>query len=62
MQFVNNIVSSLIARIHSREEGQTLVEYGLIIALVSVVAIVGLMAIGDELGALFDEIATTLAG
>jgi len=43
-----------------REEGQTMVEYGLIIALVSVVAIVALTAVGVNLSAIFTDIAGEL--
>lgn len=36
------------------EEGQGMVEYGLIIALVAVVAAVGLAVVGTNIDALFD--------
>ncbi len=39
------------------EEGQGMVEYGLIIALVAVIAIVTLVTVGDELALLFTSIA-----
>jgi pilus assembly protein Flp/PilA len=39
------------------EEGQGLVEYGLIIALVSLAAIVGLGILGGALNTLFSELA-----
>ncbi len=42
----------------NREEGQGLVEYGLIISLVSVAAIGGLTAVGVSLEGLFQSIAT----
>lgn len=62
LQFINNFVYSLLARIqNAREEsGQTLVEYGLILALISIVAIAALTLVGDEVSAVFDEIATEL--
>ena len=44
------------------ESGQGMVEYGLIIALVSIVAIVALKSVGTELTTLFTKIKTTLAG
>lgn len=43
-----------------REEGQAMTEYGLIIALVAVVAIVGLTPVGTTLKAMFENIATKL--
>jgi len=46
----------------NREEGQTMPEYGLIVALVSVVAIVILTALGVNLVAIFTTISTAIAG
>ena len=45
----------------SREEGQGLVEYALILVLVSIVVIVVLKAMGTSVGAIFTEISTKLA-
>lgn len=42
------------------EEGQGMVEYGLIIALVAVFAIVGLALLGPKLSAMFTNISTSL--
>jgi pilus assembly protein Flp/PilA len=53
--------STMFAYFHAllnREEGQGLVEYGLIISLVSVAAIGGLTAVGVSLEGLFQSIAT----
>lgn len=52
----------IAARIRSREEGQAMVEYALILGLVSVVSIIALTAIGTNVNAIFDNIQTTLAG
>jgi len=43
------------------EEGQAIVEYGLLLALITVVAITALTAIGESVVALLDAIATRLA-
>ena len=40
------------------EGGQTLVEYGLMAALISIVAITGLMAVGGGTGALYTTLKT----
>ena len=45
----------------NREEGQTMPEYGLIVALVSVAAIVILTALGVNLIAVFQAIVTAIA-
>jgi pilus assembly protein Flp/PilA len=45
-----------------REDGQALVEYGLIIALVALVCIAGLTALGVSINGLLNAIATTISG
>lgn len=48
-------------RVRCRDEkGQSLVEYGLIIALVALVAIVALTGVGGHLNTLFERIRDTL--
>ena len=44
------------------ESGATAIEYGLIAALVGVAIIVGLNALGVQLNATFNEVATELSG
>jgi len=59
LTFIIEVINRFINR--SREErGQTLVEYGLIIALISVVAVVGMQAIGTNVLAVFNDIAADL--
>jgi pilus assembly protein Flp/PilA len=62
MQLIHNFVSSLVARIQDiREEaGQTLVEYGLIVALLSIAAIVILGILGGDIVAVFERVSTEL--
>jgi pilus assembly protein Flp/PilA len=47
-------------RLSVREEGQGLVEYALILVLVSVVAIIALTAIGTNVTAVFTQISAAL--
>lgn len=42
------------------EEGATMVEYGLLVALIALVAIVGVTALGTKLSALFTAAAGSL--
>lgn len=51
---------NLMRRIRSAEEGQSLVEYGLIIALIAVVVIGALLLIGGHLSSLFGGISNQL--
>jgi pilus assembly protein Flp/PilA len=45
-----------------RENGQGMAEYGLILALVSVVAVTALTSVGTDLKTLFTNIASDIAG
>ena len=60
MQLINDFVTGALARIQSfmreREEGQTLVEYGLIVALLSIAAIAILALVGDSIVAVFTTV------
>jgi pilus assembly protein Flp/PilA len=49
----------IVSRMRS-EEGATMVEYGLIVAFIAMVAVVGATALGISISGLFDGIATSL--
>jgi len=49
-----------LMRIFKREEGQSLVEYALIIALVAIALVVGLGALSDGISDTFDTIIASL--
>jgi Flp pilus assembly pilin Flp len=49
VDFINAQIVKVQAAFAAREEGQAMVEYGLILVLVSVVAVLGLTAIGTSL-------------
>ena len=51
---------NLLACTMKDEQGQGMVEYGLIIALVAVVAIAGLILLGPKIKLLFEQIAANL--
>jgi pilus assembly protein Flp/PilA len=42
------------------EEGATMVEYGLMVALIAVVCITAIIAIGSQLNITFDKVSTEL--
>lgn len=51
---------SMIRRLIQEEEGQSLTEYGLIIGLIAVAAIVALQALGGNINTFFNSIGTKL--
>ncbi len=56
-----NVINSLIVEAQTRrQEGQAMVEYGLILGLVSVVAVVILGTLGTDVKDQFQSIATAL--
>lgn len=60
---LNNLIAYLTVAftdIKEREEGQGLVEYGLILVLISIVAIAALTAIGTNVTQVFNDIAGAL--
>ena len=60
---LNNLMAYLTVAfmdIKTREEGQGLVEYALILALISVVAIVALQLIGTNVTGVLDDIGAAL--
>jgi pilus assembly protein Flp/PilA len=60
---MRDFILNLVARLQvEREDGQAMVEYGLILALVSVVAILTLTTVGQNLQTLFGNIAGDIGG
>ena len=53
-------LTTYIAALWSRERGATMVEYGLMVALIAIVAMLAVAAVGTNLFGLFNEVATEL--
>jgi pilus assembly protein Flp/PilA len=53
------MITNLIAMIRD-EEGATMVEYGLLVALIALVAIVGVTLLGTSLNTLFGNAASSI--
>jgi pilus assembly protein Flp/PilA len=63
LQLVNDFIFSIMGNIFSAthdEEGQTLVEYGLIVALLSIAAIVVLGVLGTSVKGVFQTVSDKL--
>ncbi len=60
MTRINESILSLYARMQSlrnREEGASMAEYGLLVALIAAVCIAATTALGEGVAAKFDEVA-----
>jgi pilus assembly protein Flp/PilA len=56
-------ISSLISRIRREDEdGQTLVEYGLLLALIAIIVIVALLFLGPIVSQIFQNVGENLQG
>ena len=55
-----DLLIALAQRAQRTEEGQGMVEYGLIIAAVAIAVIVALFALGPKIGSMFSETAASL--
>ncbi len=60
---IKNFISTLLARFQSEdEEGQTLVEYGLLLALIAIIVIVALLFLGPIVSEIFQNVGENLSG
>jgi pilus assembly protein Flp/PilA len=55
-------MKAFLTRLIKKEDGATMVEYGILLVLVALVAAVGLGALGTNLSTMFNNIATALSG
>jgi pilus assembly protein Flp/PilA len=63
MPALHMYLASQLARLQSRvrsQRGQGMVEYGLILVLVSLVVVVALLAVGSQISTIFNTIVTKL--
>ncbi len=61
LQIVNAYISNLLSKFRSDdEEGQTLVEYGLLLALIAIIVIVALIFLGPIVSQIFQNVGTSL--
>lgn len=60
---VKHFISTLLARFQREDEdGQTLVEYGLLLALIAIIVIVALLFLGPIVSEIFQNVGENLEG
>ncbi len=57
---MNNLVAKVQALWATRDQGATAVEYGLMVALIAVVIIVAVTALGSKLSGLFTSVTSSI--
>ena len=57
---VDYIRALIDSHLGEKEEGQGMVEYGLIIALVAIVAIAGLIVLGPKISSMFSTVSSSV--
>jgi pilus assembly protein Flp/PilA len=62
VDYIKMIRDLYVPQLDTEEEGQGMVEYGLILVLVAIAAIVTLGLLGDQLGEIFSSVTDTLSG
>lgn len=61
LPMIKDFISTFLARFQrDDEEGQTLVEYGLLLALIAIIVIVALLFLGPIISQLFQNVGTTM--
>jgi len=63
LTIVTSYISTLLSKFHKDdEEGQTLVEYGLLLALIAIIVIVALLFLGPIVSRIFQNVGSNLQG
>ena len=63
LSIVTGYISTFLAKFRKDdEEGQTLVEYGLLLALIAIIVIVALLFLGPIVSRIFQNVGSNLSG
>jgi pilus assembly protein Flp/PilA len=60
LNYLNGLLVKLLSGPAAREEGQTYVEYALLIAFIAIVALVAVKVLGNSISSLFSSVAGAL--
>ncbi len=63
IQLVSTYISTFLSKFRNDDEdGQTLVEYGLLLALIAIIVIVALLFLGPIVSRIFQNVGSNLSG
>ena len=63
IQFISSYISTFLSKFRNDDEdGQTLVEYGLLLALIAIIVIVALLFLGPIVSRIFQNVGSNLNG
>lgn len=62
LDYMKALITPFISKFIKDEDGQGMVEYALIIAVIALVVVLAMPAVTDAISDLFDRIAAALAG
>lgn len=54
------VLAAIVRRLASDEEGATMVEYGLMLALIAIICLVAVTAVGTNASGIFSTVASSL--
>jgi pilus assembly protein Flp/PilA len=63
MALINSVMYSVMGALYGRkdeEEGQAMVEYGLLVGLISIAGLAAILLIGPQLAIVFGKVATAI--
>ncbi|HEY6963562.1 MAG TPA: Flp family type IVb pilin [Gaiellaceae bacterium] len=60
MTKLQNLIASVVIRLHAEEEGQTMAEYGILVAVIALIAIGGATIFGGGLKTFFTNLSGNL--
>ena len=60
--FVTTALAMLQGRLDSRDKGATMVEYGLMVALIAVIVMVAVALLGPQISTMFNNVYTQIGG
>jgi Flp pilus assembly pilin Flp len=62
MTYMNHVIASLYTRLNTREEGQTMAEYGVVLAVITITAAAAFLLLGQNINVAVDKVTALIKG